>query len=387
MSNLEKGLYATHELDAASWVCSLVKDKNMLYYGLWDGTIKIFDLTTKKCIAILQEHVSRVHCLTINRNRLYSGSNDATIKIWDLATNKCIDTLQGHKGWVECLFIDGNHLYSGSNDATIKIWDLATNKCIDTLQGHEAGVECLFIDGNHLYSGSADRTIKIWDLSTNKCIASLQGDEGIVTHYGNHAGVTSLIKDGNQLYSGSDNGIIKIWDLTTNKCIATLQANGNKISSLIKDGNLLYSSSDGPTIKIQNLNASYLTLLRAATLRDFILFNSFGDACKNAVYRELDAIEDFSNDDSGCAKDAFLNQNGKTTTDEKRAQAIYRFVLKEVVSLLELGSRRKALDLFKRLPDRIKNAIFGEHAHNHQIFDDKRKEAIQNYLTSTAKKT
>ena len=56
-----------------------------------------------------------------------SGSRDGTVKIWEIQTNKCLSTLQGHTSDVNSVSFssDGGHVASASNDKSVVIW---TNK-------------------------------------------------------------------------------------------------------------------------------------------------------------------------------------------------------------------------------------------------------------------
>ena len=80
-----------------------------------------------------------------------SGGYDGTLKVWDVATGKCVVTLEGHSQYVQCVavFPDGQSVVSGSWDKTLKVWDVATGKCVATLQGHSqrvrCGVHCTFV--------------------------------------------------------------------------------------------------------------------------------------------------------------------------------------------------------------------------------------------------
>jgi WD40 repeat protein len=57
---------------------------------------------------------------------LVCGSDDKTIRIWNLSNRRCDFTLRGHEGSVSVLTcLQNGHLVSGSADKTVSIWDAA----------------------------------------------------------------------------------------------------------------------------------------------------------------------------------------------------------------------------------------------------------------------
>ena len=50
---------------------------------------------------------------------LYSGSRNGTIQVWDLTTRSELYQLVGHSGGVNSLVVYNGVLYSGSDDDTI----------------------------------------------------------------------------------------------------------------------------------------------------------------------------------------------------------------------------------------------------------------------------
>ncbi|MBS0603868.1 MAG: WD40 repeat domain-containing protein [Verrucomicrobia bacterium] len=319
-------------------VTSLALDGQRLFSGSEDKTIKVWDLNKSKftstlCTATLKGHSESVTSLALDGQTLFSGSADKTIKVWDLNTNTCTATLKGHDGSVLSLALDGQRLFSSSYDKTIKIWDLNTNTCTATLKEHSHRVDSLAVDGQRLFSGSLDKTIKIWDLNTNTCTATLKGHD---------SSVFSLALGRMRLFSGSYDNMIKIWDLNTNTCTATLKGHDSSVFSLALDGQRLFSGSY-KTIKIWDFNApdeavfheiaDSLKSETPAIVKDAMdRFDRMPTKAKNAIYGELYSImAPFANDYPGCAKDAFHNQNGQSSTPEQREEAIFNYLAKRSV--------------------------------------------------------
>jgi len=59
-----------------------------------------------------------------------SASDDKTLKIWDLSSGKCLKTLKGHSNYVFCCNFNpqSNLVVSGSFDESVRIWDVRTGQ-------------------------------------------------------------------------------------------------------------------------------------------------------------------------------------------------------------------------------------------------------------------
>ncbi len=404
-SNFANGVYASHTLTGhADGVNSLAVADGKLFSGSSDGTIKVWDLETNRCLYTLTGHADGVRSLAVADGKLFSGSSDCTIKVWgDLETNRCLYTLTGHANWVFCLAVADGKLFSGSSDGTIKVWDLETNRCLYTLTGHANWVFCLAVADGKLFSGSYDGTIKVWgDLETNRCLYTLTG----------HAdGVRSLAVADGKLFSGSSDGTIKVWDLETNRCLYTLTGHADGVRSLaVADGKLFSGSSDC-TIKVWGdleTNRCLYTLtghadgVRSLAVADGKLFSGSYDRTikvwdfktsndaifeeiagqfqsgvptamdrfsrmpakeKNKVYGELyEILKPFSNEYFGCAEHAFQDQHGLTSTPQQKALAIRNYLLRKTAKLFEGDEydRKAAMERFMQLPKEVREKIYGE---------------------------
>ncbi|MFF4186608.1 WD40 repeat domain-containing serine/threonine protein kinase [Streptomyces sp. NPDC001691] len=68
------------------------------------------------------------------RSAVTGGHFVGTLRLWNLTTGRCVRTLRGHRGGVLALALsrDGHHLLSSGTDGTVRLWDLATGRCLRT---------------------------------------------------------------------------------------------------------------------------------------------------------------------------------------------------------------------------------------------------------------
>jgi WD40 repeat protein len=199
---------------------------------------------------------------------LASGDEDGSVKLWDLSSRECVATLQGHTGWINCLasFVDTNGvawLASGSGDNTIFLWDVVAHTQVARLSDHSHLVADLAVYRNAaglrcLASGSWDGNIKLWDLRTYTAIATLSHDHFVrsLCVFCDAHGTDFLVSGG-----GVGNSI-KVWDLTTHENLFTLHGHTDIISSLTCFSNedglpMLVSASDDHTLKVWDLESRF----------------------------------------------------------------------------------------------------------------------------------
>lgn len=114
--------------------------------------------------------MSKVYCyyifltnflnLTLGFLFTVSASDDKTLKIWELSSGKCLKTLKGHSNYVFCCNFNpqSNLIVSGSFDESVRIWDVRTGKCLKTLPAHSDPVSAVHFnrDGSLIVSSSYD---------------------------------------------------------------------------------------------------------------------------------------------------------------------------------------------------------------------------------------
>jgi WD40 repeat protein len=157
----------------------------------------------------LSGHTNWVVCVGFSPDgsRLVSGGRDGTVKLWDLGTGKCLTTLRGHTDTVETVAYspDGKQILSASRDRTLRLWD-AAGQPITVLRGHADAVQSAawLPDGKRAVSAGADASVKVWDLATGNCLRTLPCDAP--------SRFVTVSPDGATIAASNERGWIHLWD-------------------------------------------------------------------------------------------------------------------------------------------------------------------------------
>jgi WD40 repeat protein len=204
-----------------------------------DWTVRLWNLSSRECVAALEGHADAVRCLACfslplddDNDKsgvvLASGSDDQAIILWDVVNRSRVATLLGHTDGVFALAVFRGAagqccLASSGGDGSIRLWDLRTRSAIATLPGDKAGVDslCVFTDARGsdlLVSGGLYGSIKVWDSATHENVFNLDGHQKRVSSL-----LFFLCEDGMPaLVSASSDHTLRVWDLASRETITTV---------------------------------------------------------------------------------------------------------------------------------------------------------------------
>jgi WD40 repeat protein len=138
-----------------------------------------------------------------------SGSEDNTLRVWDLASGRCTAVLEGHTRGVcgVALAANGRSAVSESYDATVRLWDLASGRCLAT------------------YAEGSEEAFKVWVMAQHGPVAlniersniTLRAttDGAVVARFPGSLWAAACSADGRYVVGGANSGAVYLLRLHT----------------------------------------------------------------------------------------------------------------------------------------------------------------------------
>ena len=186
--------------------------KTALCGALYDGKLRLFDVTTGKATKVLPGHTDWVVgvAFAADGKLALSGGLDRTVKLWDVPTGRLLRTFALKNTILSCVSFspDGWRVLSAGADGLVRVWDTFTGAELFRLVGHTDAVSCVSPspEGDRAASAGHDGTVRVWDLRTRKELARFTGHTGNVL-------TVAFAPDGNAVMSGGDDGTVRVWML------------------------------------------------------------------------------------------------------------------------------------------------------------------------------
>ncbi|XP_022174568.1 uncharacterized protein LOC111036738 [Myzus persicae] len=142
-----------------------------------DKTYRAWDMVSKRCLEVYNEHEHRTWCIAACPYSLQvaTGSCEGASCLWFLNYKRPLRIFMGHLDDILVLKFHPNQvlLATGSSDKTIRVFELTTGECHRVLIGHSDYITCLEFNvenANYLASASGSGEIVVWDVPTGEIV-------------------------------------------------------------------------------------------------------------------------------------------------------------------------------------------------------------------------
>jgi len=235
--------------------------------GSWDGTLRLWEISTGKCTRRFVGHTKDVLSVAFSSDnrQIVSGSRDRTVKLWN-TLGECKYTIveDGHTEWVSCVRFpptaNAPVIVSAGWDKVVKVWGLNNCRLKTNLVGHNGYLNTVTVspDGSLCASGGKDGVAMLWDLSEGKRLYSLEAGDII----------NALVFSPNRYWLvAATTKSIKIWDLESkglvDEIVVEFTAVGkNAIAPYCTslawsaDGTDLYAGYTDNSVRVYNVSSS-----------------------------------------------------------------------------------------------------------------------------------
>lgn len=140
-----------------------------------------------------------------------SGGKDATVRLWDVSTRKSLAVLTGHTDEVTDVAFSpsGDSLASASEDGTIRIWPIGGKGGPRVIKACEDRLfdVCYSPDGQLIASCGHEKLLRVWNAATLELVKELEGHTGYLE-------AVAFSHDGQTLVAADDHGFAYAWDVS-----------------------------------------------------------------------------------------------------------------------------------------------------------------------------
>jgi WD40 repeat protein len=217
-----------------------------------EDRVSLWEVKTGREIGVLntgQGETAISLAFSSDGSRLASGSYGGTVKVWDIRTRRELRTLEGHSNrvWSMAFSADGGRLATGGRDSTARIWNAVDGRETHVFRGHGSEVFSVAFSpsGKRLATASSDGTVKVWDAVRTPRTPTLPVSGGIV----------AFAPDNKTLAIRGDGSSARLWDTSTRRETRALRGHTATVemASFSHDGKSVATASADETVKLWNV--------------------------------------------------------------------------------------------------------------------------------------
>ncbi|KAI3660378.1 hypothetical protein MP638_005392 [Amoeboaphelidium occidentale] len=269
----------------------ITANRNRVVSGHSDSIIRSRDPTTLQILETYQGHLDIIYSICFDELFvMYSTGFDGSIKKWNLATRKIAFSFEDRNSSVTTLAAHGNLLFVGVRRGTILIYNIESALLTKTLNAHEKDVTTLQVTEDSIISSGLDGLIMEFSLNNTEDFSLLQksrsgtirgfalnsiflvaiedestlisiswNDEFIPTKIADsQAPLTCVAVTEYEIIAGSRSGAVYTWSLDTKRPYFQLKGHVSQVNSLLVVNEHFFSTSDDKTIIEWSLNTRNL---------------------------------------------------------------------------------------------------------------------------------
>lgn len=146
-----------------------------IFSAAGDSCAYCWDVESSRIKMVFKGHSDYLHCIVARNstNQIVTGSEDGTARIWDCKSGKCIKVidpvkdkqLKGVISCVSCITLDASESWlacgSGQN---LSVWNLPTSECVSTISSHSPIQDVVF-DNNQILAVGAEPLLNRFDIN------------------------------------------------------------------------------------------------------------------------------------------------------------------------------------------------------------------------------
>ncbi|PVV04872.1 hypothetical protein BB560_000618 [Smittium megazygosporum] len=144
-------------------------DSLALFSGSSDGTVKIWEILPSS-LRLLDTLIFSESCelgiltIAIDNGLLYAGMEEGAVVVWDLETKQIMRTLEEHSDDVHALSIHNNFIFSASSDGFLCVWSSHFDLLLKILAHESRPILSLTVSPRDgvIITGSSENSIKFW---------------------------------------------------------------------------------------------------------------------------------------------------------------------------------------------------------------------------------